>query len=515
MIESSILSEGLKICDRDGRVATVVRVDSQLPIFSLVYDGNEAVLCSGISFARLRDFCAPEDWTSPTQHQVLAASSGQTPQPREHAISTLITRAMSDPISTRISILSGGLDSSDILLADSWLKREPNSKDRYRMFSARNAEKAVAAYFRNAGYSVSDVSISQLDTPHGGEWETFDIRVGALAVDVKNARRSPRNEKSYVSHCVPRFKEEKRPIHSKCGTHSVRIAGVLSPYLGEQTLRRAGEPLLFLGLTEAPRLDRLDLMLVEGPLRLALQQSPNSYKILLPPWIFDYPKREYTERDAALKLIRDGEWRETKSEVNVSAAVAAAAGIEFISSSPLRDDHMRFVLTLSARIHEYGLSLPVIYLTVLERFLQSLLSREVFDFTYEDYVSLIFPSSKRTRPLFIFDPLETVHNLLISLSNLWKRRNSELRQMKSFQLCGLNILRGKTDDDADHWKTIMAYCGGVNKKAREAKRYAPCGNTPLILGECDLCKFGRLICPLCEFCCLECKPQKFADIESL
>ncbi len=514
MIESSILSEGLKICDRDGRLATVVRVDSQLSLFSLVYDGNEAVMCSGISFERLKDFCAPEDWTLQTQHQVTAASSGQPPQPTEHGIRALITRAMSDPISTRASILSGGLEPPDILLADSWLKREPNSKDRYRMLSARNAEKAVAAYFRDAGYSVSDVAISQLESPHGGEWEAFDIRVGASAVDVKNARCSPVNEKSYVSHCVPRFKEEKRPTHSKCGTHNVRIAGVLSPYLGDETLLRAGEPLLFLGLTEASRLDRLEMMLAEGPLRLALQQSPDSFKILLPPWIFDYPKKEYTERDAALKLIRDGEWRETKSDETISAAVAAAADIEFSPSAPLRDDHMRFVLTLSARIHKYGLSLPVLYLTVLERFLQSLLSQEIVDFIYDDYVSLIFPTSKRTRPLFIFDPLETVHNLLISLSNLWKRRNSELRQMKSFQLRGLNILRGKTDEAADDWKTIMAYCGGVNKKASEAKRYAPCGNTPLILGECDLCKFGRLICPLCEFCCLECKSKK-ADIESL
>ena len=507
MIDPNTLTDGLRVCDQDGRLATVVRVYSQLQLCSLVYDDDEEVLYSGISFSKLADFHSKEIRNDPRKMKSLSAIFQQRSKYPGLGIRELTSRALMDSLQSRTSVSSGGLEQRDKELAKLWLKREPTSKDLDRMLSARNAEKAVASFFRESGCCVKDVAILQLDQPGGGEWEKFDLRVDGVAIDVKNARRSPENEERFVSHCVPKFKEENRPIDPNGETRNILIAGILSPYLGRLTESCAEQEVRFLGLMDAARLESLHLMLAQGPLRLSIQKSADSSNVLLPPWIFDYPKNNYAKRDVALELIRAGGWREIKPNATVSSAVAVAAGIEIAPSLWLRDDHRDFVLTLSSRIKNHGLLLPVVYLTVLEQFLKSLIATESFDFKTDDYLSLVFPSPNLTRPLFIFDPLKTVHTLIVTLSNLWKRRNIELRKMNSFQLCGLNILRGKTNDVADYWKTILAYCGGENKEARKAGRFAPCGNTPLVLGECALCRHGRLVCPRCDFCCPKCHPR--------
>lgn len=507
MIDPNTLTAGLRVCDQDGRLATVVRVDPQLHLCSLVYDDEDEVIYSGMPFSKLADYHIKGIGNNSREIKPPSAALQQTTECSALGIRELTSRALMDPIQSGTLVSSGGLEQRDKELAKLWLKREPTSKDLNRMLSARNAEKAVASFFRDSGCCVQDVAILQLDQPRGGEWEKFDLRVDEVAIDVKNARSSPESEERYVSHCVPKFKQEYRPIDPNGETRHILIAGILSPYLGRLTESCSEMEVRFLGLMDAARLECLRQMLGQGPLRLSLHETADSSDILLPPWIFDYPKNNYAKRDAALELIRAEGWRETEPNATVSSAVAVAADIEIAPSLGLRDDHRAFVLILTARIKKHGLLLPVVYLTVLEQFIKLLVAKEPFDFKTDDYLTLVFPSPNLTRPVFIFDPLKTVHTLIVTLSNLWKRRNIELRGMKSFQLCGLNILRGKTDDNSDDWKTILAYCGGENKEARKAGRSAPCGNTPLVLGECALCRHGRLVCPRCYFCCSKCHPR--------
>jgi hypothetical protein len=179
-----------------------------------------------------------------------------------------------------------------------------------------------------------------------------------------------------------------------------------------------------------------------------------------------------------------------------------AAGRSYHQGIPLSRAQERFATTLFFRARRFGLSLSVIYLTLMEHFLIMLLSKASENFVATNYAELIFLTKKRDRPLFIYDPLRTVDTLLSTLSTLWETRTSELRRMKVFHLHDLNILWGKSKPSETRWRTVLAYCGGWTEAESGRK---PCGTTPLVLGECQSCVCRRLICPNCGYCTDSCK----------
>ena len=125
-----------------------------------------------------------------------------------------------------------------------------------KMLSARGAEKAAKWFYEGIGASVEDISIRQLDG-QGKDWTTHDLLLDStVPVDVKNARLPVNGANFYVEHTIPRFKIYRQNIH-------VRIAGVLSPYLNYDNIRKSGassfniEDLIFLGETSRNKIDRL------------------------------------------------------------------------------------------------------------------------------------------------------------------------------------------------------------------------------------------------------------------
>ena len=95
-----------------------------------------------------------------------------------------------------------------------------------RLLSARAAERIVAAYFRDLGKDVQDMSIQQLNGSTD-DWKYFDLKVADRYIDVKNSRKSLGGGGHYVEHCVPQFK------CSRTDRKDVAIFGVVSPYLAD------------------------------------------------------------------------------------------------------------------------------------------------------------------------------------------------------------------------------------------------------------------------------------------
>ena len=155
-----------------------------------------------------------------------------------------------------------------------------------------------------------------------------------------------------------------------------------------------------------------------------------------------------------------------------------AAGRGYDQGIPLSRAQERFTTRLLSRVRRFGLSLPFVFLSLMEHFLILLSSEASENFVADNYAELIFPTEKRDRPLFIYDPLCTVDNLLSTLSTLWETRTSELRGMSVFRLHDLNILLGKRKPSETHWRTVLAYCGGWIEGESGRK---PCGTTPLVL----------------------------------
>ncbi len=415
------------------------------------------------------------------------------------------------------------LDEDDIQLIGKWCQPPRNNLDRTsiikarskekwelgRLLSARSAEKVSIDFYRHYEKKVKDISTTQIYENSKYDWRNYDIDVDGLHIDVKNSRQSQNSSDRYTEYYIQKkFKHNKR-------NQEVIISGVFSPYLWPCTLL---EPIEYHGdtttqfLGETTKKNRQTLKNEFNDLVDFVEPNPGS-EYFLPPWVFEYPEYVYTERNKALK--------ELKNFTNLDALkgaifkfklrpVGIAAGIdltEILGNEVLDDWERSFLNQLHNRIEKYGLSLPFLFLTILEHFLSmATSSKTVSNFEPSKYRRFLF-YEESDKPLGIYDPLKTVDSLIKALDTLWTDENGSIRQFRKFKLKSFNILQAKRNSNEDLWTTLIAYCGG------RLEDRSSCGKNPLILGESEQCEYGKLICPEpdCGFCCQTCKEKNQAE----
>lgn len=419
--------------------------------------------------------------------------------------------ALKLPLRDSTFVRPGKPDSNDISLAKLWMdgSREVSSTSKSAMMlSARMAEKSVAQFFLNRGDQVEDVALRQLLTPQSEEWKEFDLLIGGdRCIDVKNARRSEQNPNAYVSHCVPNFK-----ITRMGG--AVLVAGALSNWHSRQEIMDGESAVRFLGLTSNGKIETLRIMLRASHLEFSIKNlnSPS----FLPSWIFDYSADDYRLRNESLaeitRSLRMHSFRQDLLKPILLPAIVSATSSDIPDLLLPRNSWERdFALTLMDRLAATGPSLPVVFLSVLEHFLEMLIAGGEPRFQPSTYRSIIFPQSGWSRhPLFLFDPELSINTLIDSLETLWQHRNSALGHLKEFRLHELNVVSGRQNPQSP-WQTILAYCGGwIRPPGKPAK---PCGYSPLVYGKRETCICTKLVCPNCGFCsrgCGRCEPRQQA-----
>ena len=406
------------------------------------------------------------------------------------------------------------LDKCDMQLVERWHHLPRNSLDRTslikdessdwelgRLLSARSAEKVAAAFYQYYGKKVEDISIAQIENSDS-DWKNYDLNVDGMPIDVKNSRQSWKSPDRYTEHCIPQFKSSRE-------NQDVTIAGVFSPYLWAFELldkpveHHQNREIQFLGETTWKKLQALknefkDSVYFEVP-------NPTG-EYLLPPWVFEYPKYVYTERDKILTELKDfpnlNSLKEAIFEFNL-IPVCIAAGIDLtqiLGSKASEEWEQSFLNQLRNRVEKDELSLPFLFLTILAHFCDmAMCSKKVSDFNPEKYRRFLF-CKEHYKPLGIYDPLKTIYALIEALSTLWTAENELIRKFHAFKLKSSNILQGTSNSNEGLWTTLIAYCG-------------ECGKNPLVLGKSKLCEHRRLICPNpdCGFCCNWCKEKIQAE----
>lgn len=394
----------------------------------------------------------------------------------------LVRNILNDQFSEKVNIFPPQPTLEDMKLIEHWRKNKnlKDEKEDQRLLSARLAEKAVAIFFQNQKFLVDDISITQNNNPQGGDWERYDLKIKDELFDIKNARRYEKNYERYINLCVPNFKISRKL--------DVQIAGVLS-YWDSMLEMQIGSknPVLFLGTTNKEKHNKLQVEFSDKLLTVNFQESFYDSKKYLPLWMFDYPEYMYKNRNYylnKLKKIPFPELEICKNEnINpIPVYIAARIKHNYNLSVPLKE----FELTLRSKISNMGLFLPVVFLSILHHFLSVLSSNSNQNYDPDDYFQVIYPDKYDfTKPLFIYDQLKTISELIKCLSVLWKERTDGLKDFKYFELRGFHILRGSINKDK--WITLLAYCG-------------ECGHSPLIFGKNESCsKCGHLICNNCGY----------------
>lgn len=336
--------------------------------------------------------------------------------------------ALSDSILGRHIVEAPVLDEKDCRLVDEWAKANEGTDKEERdakNLSARMAEKAVALFFENAGHQVKDVSIDEGNEGASDDWKSYDLLVESNPVDVKNTRpmfNAPR----VVSWFVRSFKE------SSDGS-PVAVFAALSKYR-KPLFSDMRLPVTLLGSTSLRRIEELQGMLASGPLSGHVTSPAAGEGCFLPPWLFDFSPADYEKREEAFAAFRSQDWGRTAKDTCYFPTMALASGSSSFESESLPAATRRFAVLLRERLARYGLSLPVVFLTIFEHFIEQAGSGDEGLFDTAEISTLIFPDEPqsdsdltlegdRRRPLFLLDPTCIVSKLLEELRDHWPNRH--------------------------------------------------------------------------------------------
>ena len=236
---------------------------------------------------------------------------------------------------------------------------------------------------------------------------------------------------------------------------------------------------------------------------LNFQRADMGLKYFIPPWIFDLPQFVYSKRNEYLSqinlsgVIDFNMWKIAELQPIPILLINSSDLTNVYNSIEIKDWEKSFIKSFVQVEVSDRLSLPFIYLSILKNFLLNLTSQQ-YNFSPKEYRNLIYYDlSMKQMPLFILDPLNIIDELITSLTILWLGDHAQIKQYKKFRLLNYNILQGQKSKD-EHWKTLIAYCGGWTNNGK-------CGKNPLVLGleqHCPEC--GKLVCKACGFCSMNC-----------
>jgi hypothetical protein len=409
------------------------------------------------------------------------------------------------------------LDNTDIELAIRWSgsvcqhEIDPNDilngkyGDKFvvgKMLSARAAEKASLEFYRRYEQDVADLSIKQVTEPNNADWRICDLLVGKRPIDVKNTRYI--SEDRYVNHQVRAFKIR--------DDENVNIAGVLSRYLRTDILLKlesfyGDSCITVLGETSIDKLMTLKRIFESQYFYIDFSRPGYANSSFLPSWIYDYPSCLYSKRDAAIAHFQKTGMPDYDLSKRCNPIPSCiAAGIDLSKHWPentLKKWEWAFFKELQARFDKHGLSLPILYMSLLSHFVKMIVeeSDESNGYNPQYYKKLVHmdDSEHSGNPVGLCDPVKSIDSLIRILSILWKAQHELVKDIKYYRLSGFQILQGKSRA-ADKWLTLVAYCGGKNEQKK-----TNCGKFPLVVGtnvHCEAC--GRLICRECGFCSMKC-----------
>ena len=414
------------------------------------------------------------------------------------------------------------LDKQDRELAHSWTKSEKTDDfTKARMLSARMAEKIAADSYRNLGFNVEDISLTQISTEKNecsNDWKLYDLLLdNRICIDVKNARTSLNSNVNYVEHCVSRFKQNRK-------NENITISGVLSPYLqlnefenqaSGYSYYRTGRKIFFLGETSITELLKLENRFTNRFLKVSLGGMN-----FIPRYFFEFPEKFYNQRNENCDQLRRVSLAKTPSlqecDFNpIPAYIASGLDLPDIWFDNLMDWQRDFYNHIKLNDTKI-VTMPILFLTLLTHFLEALTRTSLGEeYSPSFYRQLIYSSNDdhHQMPLGIYDPLKTIDDFIKTLSTLWRhRKTAKLDEFELFKFNGVGLLQGKRFNH-NRYETILAYCGGF------VSGMGKCGNSPLIIGEHDSCtECGKLICNICGYCssdlyCSKCEGRMQEKLE--
>ncbi len=409
-------------------------------------------------------------------------------------------------------------NTQDIRLAKSWIYPGVDESNKgaseAKMRSARWAEKVAKKFYESLHFNVEDIAITQLNEDlKQEEWKKCDLRLRLLdveiSIDVKNARRQANGPRTrYSEYCVPEFKKG-------CNNTDVKIAGVFSPYIKKKEMDSGNlatkDDIVFLGETDISRINELEKAFESDEMKIEIRGKSEEKGNVIPPWVFEYPEKFYEEQRKVRNKLKefcnsqDMEYPDLKEleELDKNPIPAfLVCGIPLPSQwkNALSEEQQKFVDKLLHKKKEFNrISLPILFLSLLTHFIE-MVSSDCKDYDPNLYRQLIFTDNKKM-PAGFYDPLEIISSFIETTSVLWKKDSIRFHEFESFRFLGLGLLTGKRKGED---KTILAYCGGKDPKRNNAK----CGKYPLIKGREKTCSCGKLICPECRFCSVNCEEYK-------
>ncbi len=407
------------------------------------------------------------------------------------------------------TLISPAIDTRDSTLCVEWSNKKANadsassalseflgSYEAARLLSARAAERAAAQYYRSLGEQVTDVSATQL-VKSDQQWKDFDLLVGARPIDVKNARKSFSSPDTYVEHCVPKFK-----IERKYGAE-VSIAGVLSDYGTEDQIWSGELKCQILGEINVSSIRRLYLWMRQrfGALLNLDGLWRQGY---VPGWMFEYPESHYLQRRETIIRLADAlkdARRASKSDDEGIPGwmLTLSANRELIESLRISDTRRKLLRDLHLLNSEVGFSRPSLFLYSMGVMLESMLIDSSSDRTASVLTELLFFDGDETHPLFLLDTQRYVASLIDLLSRVREEVVRSNVRFSSFLMPHPSILRGQREGLGP--MTLIAYCGGW----REVPTQVKCGAAPLFFGKHQTCaSCGRLVCDDCGYCTESC-----------
>jgi len=368
--------------------------------------------------------------------------------------------------------------------------------DALRLLSARAAEVAVAEYYISLGQEVTDISIRQLDDGDD-QWKDLDLFVGGRPIDVKNARKSFSSPESYVEHCVPRFKTDRK------SNAQISIAGVLSDFSSERDILSGLSSCQILGETNVSVIRKLWSWMhtrfgkkfnVDGIWRQGF----------VPGWSFEYPETQYLRRSEAIAGLGEVVGKLTKGCLHPEQDIpgwilSLCPNREMVENIGIPGEKGNILTDLHRMDTEIGYSRPSLYLYVMGVMLESMLNERPVVELSSILRELIFPAPYTTIPLFLLDTQEYISNLIFLLSRVSEEAIRKDIRFAGFAMSHPSILRGQKVDRS--WMTLMAYCGGWRTKPVRVR----CGSAPLFFGNEESCpSCGNLICEHCGYCSNTC-----------